>query len=83
MNSNSLYMSKKTQQVDACGLQCPLPLLKAKQALNSLAAGDRLIVLATDSGSVRDFKSFTDLTAHVLISSDESEGVYRYVLEKY
>ncbi|NIB42023.1 sulfurtransferase TusA family protein [Pseudomaricurvus alkylphenolicus] len=70
------------KEVDARGLNCPLPLLKAKQALNQLDSGDRLRVLATDAGSVRDFKTFTELSGNLLVESSESDGCYTYVLQK-
>lgn len=57
------------QFVDASGLNCPLPLLKAKQALNRMQTNELLKVVATDAGSVRDFKAFTDLSDHVLLES--------------
>lgn len=69
-------------EVDARGLSCPLPLLKAKQALNRMASGERLRVLSTDAGSQRDFDAFARQSGHQLLSSDESDGVYRYLLEK-
>ncbi len=69
-------------EVDAKGLACPLPLLKAKQALNQLQVGEQLRVLATDEGSVRDFKTFAQLSGHLLLSSDEKDGCYIYVLQK-
>lgn len=68
--------------VDARGLDCPLPLLKAKQALNKMQAGQTLEVTATDQGSVRDFSVFSRQSGHALLVSDESAGVYRYVLRK-
>lgn len=70
------------QEVDARELSCPLPLLKAKKALNALAPGARLRVLATDAGSVRDFRVFCEQSGHHLISSDEQHGVFRHVLQK-
>lgn len=69
-------------QVDARGLRCPLPLLKAKQALRDLAPGQRLQVLATDSGSVRDFQSFAELSGHQLEHQAEEAGVYCHILLK-
>ncbi len=72
----------RTEELDTCGLQCPMPLLKAKRALNGMAAGERLRVLATDQGSVRDFKVFAQQSGHLLLSSDERDGVYIHVLEK-
>lgn len=75
-------MPAEIKELDARGLNCPMPLLKAKQALNTMVDGDCLRVLATDAGSVRDFKAFTDLSAHQLLSSEESEGVFIYLLKK-
>ena len=72
----------ETVEVDARGLECPMPLLKAKRALNSMSAGEVLRVLATDKGSVRDFRVFTEQSGHVLLSSEESEGVYTHLLRK-
>ena len=71
-----------TAQVDASGLTCPLPLLKAKQALNALSSGDRLKVIATDPGSVRDFKVFTELSGNKLLSSSQDQSAYIYLIEK-
>ncbi len=69
-------------EVDARELRCPMPLLKAKRALNAMAPGQRLRVLATDSGSQRDFRVFAEQSGHALLASDESGGVYTYLLEK-
>ena len=71
-----------TTELDARGLDCPMPLLKAKRALNTLTAGDRLRVLATDQGSVRDFQVFCEQSGHRLLASDEQDGVYIHLLEK-
>ena len=68
--------------LDVCGLSCPLPLLKAKQALNRLAAGQVLSVVCTDPGSVRDFQVFSDQSGHSLLSSREDDGKYYYELKK-
>lgn len=70
------------QVLDAIGLDCPMPLLKAKQALNKMDAGQVLFVKATDPGSVRDFKSFTDLSSHRLIKSHQEQNEYCYVIVK-
>ncbi len=70
------------QTLDACGLTCPLPLLKAKQALNSLAEGLVLEVLCTDPGSVRDFEVFAKQSGHALLKSTEADGIYSYWLRK-
>jgi tRNA 2-thiouridine synthesizing protein A len=68
--------------LDACGLTCPLPLLKAKQALNKLNSGQVLAVVCTDPGSVRDFQVFSDQSGHELLSSREADGKYFYELRK-
>ncbi|KJZ16905.1 MULTISPECIES: sulfurtransferase TusA family protein [Halomonas] len=68
--------------LDACGLPCPLPLLKAKQALSRLSPGQVLEVRATDAGSWRDFESFAEHSAHVLEGREERDKVYVYWLRK-
>lgn len=73
---------QRMREVDARGLQCPLPLLKAKQALNSMIAGETVRVLATDVGSQRDFATFARLSGNELLQVDEAEGVFLYVLRK-
>ncbi|WP_073521636.1 sulfurtransferase TusA family protein [Pseudomonas fluorescens] len=69
-------------ELDASGLNCPLPLLKAKLALNKMASGAVLKVTATDAGSQRDFRTFAKLAGHKLLHEEDSEGVYRYWLRK-
>ncbi len=73
----------KELEVDARGLVCPMPLLKAKRALNDMVVGQRLRVLATDQGSVRDFCVFAEQSGHLLLDSDERDGVYSYLMEKH
>jgi tRNA 2-thiouridine synthesizing protein A len=69
-------------ELDACGMACPLPLLKAKQALRGLAAGEILRVLATDAGSVRDFRTYAQLSGVELLAAVECDSVYCYLLKK-
>lgn len=71
-----------TSELDASGLRCPLPLLKAKQALRDVAPGELLRVLATDAGSVRDFHSFAQISGHELIGFAEQNAVFCYLLKK-
>ena len=60
-----------------------MPLLKAKRALNAMAPGERLRVLATDRGSVRDFRVFAEQSGHLLLATEEAPGgVYVHLLEK-
>ncbi|HCH32642.1 MAG TPA: response regulator SirA [Oceanospirillaceae bacterium] len=68
--------------LDAQGLQCPLPLLKAKRAISQLAQSEHLKVLATDSGSQGDFAAWTKLAGHRLLQSQCIDGVYHYLIEK-
>lgn len=69
--------------LDAMGLDCPLPLLKAKQALNAMQSGQRLRIFASDQGSVRDFQVFAQQSGHRLLeSSTLAECHYSYLLQK-
>ncbi len=68
--------------VDASGLTCPLPLLKAKQALNKMTAGQQLRVIATDQGSVRDFQVFAEQSGHRLLLSEQHDDSFEYLLQK-
>ncbi|KPH00094.1 MULTISPECIES: sulfurtransferase TusA family protein [Pseudomonas] len=69
-------------ELDASGLNCPLPLLKAKMELNKLESGAVLKVIATDAGSQRDFRTFAKLAGHTLLREEDEAGVYRYWLKK-
>ncbi|EKG39592.1 MULTISPECIES: sulfurtransferase TusA family protein [Pseudomonas] len=69
-------------ELDASGLNCPLPLLKAKMELNRLASGAVLKVIATDAGSQRDFRTFARLAGHQLLHEEVDTGIYRYWLRK-
>jgi tRNA 2-thiouridine synthesizing protein A len=61
-------------ELDAVGLTCPMPLLKAKRALNGMASGQVLRVVATDPGSVRDFEVFCRQSGTALLASERSAG---------
>ena len=69
-------------ELDVIGEKCPMPLLKAKRALNGMVKGQQLKVLATDSGSVRDFHVFAQHSGNILLSSHEENGVYIHLLVK-
>lgn len=68
--------------LDLQGLMCPMPLLKAKQALNDMSAHQVLHVLATDPGSKRDFEVFTQQSGNTLLESAEDNGVFSYLIRK-
>ena len=70
------------QTIDAKGLSCPLPLLKAKQGLHQVSTDECVEVLATDAGSVRDFHAFIALTDHRMIEFTEYDDHYRYIIKK-
>jgi len=69
-------------ELDARWLSCPMPLLKAKQAIQRLHAGQRLRVMATDPGSVRDFQTWAGQSGHNLLSLVESDDTFIYILRK-
>ena len=70
------------QELDARGLNCPLPILRAKQALARIGSGQLLRVLATDPGAVRDFQAFARQTGNELVESGEGSGEYHFLLRK-
>lgn len=69
-------------EIDACGLNCPLPVLKAKKAMASLKRGQILSVIATDPDSVKDFEAFSKQFGHTLLESWEEEGKFYFVIQK-
>jgi tRNA 2-thiouridine synthesizing protein A len=72
----------ETRTLDTKGLNCPLPVLKARRAMRDLENGDVLTVLATDPASYIDFRHFCDTTGHELLEAneDEADGVFTYVI---
>ena len=70
------------QVLDAKGLNCPLPILKAKKALKSLESGNTLEILSTDPGSVADFAAFCRTTGNELVEQSEEGGVWTYLIRK-
>jgi tRNA 2-thiouridine synthesizing protein A len=71
-----------TTTLDTKGMNCPLPILKAKKALKDLADGESLQVLSTDPGSVKDFEAFCRSTGNELMDSSEADGVFTYMIKK-
>jgi tRNA 2-thiouridine synthesizing protein A len=70
------------RELDTRGLNCPLPILRTKKALNDMTSGQVLKVVATDPGSVRDFQAFSKQTGNQLLMSDENAGEYLFMLRK-
>ena len=75
-------MADFDDELDATGLNCPLPILRAKKALNGLEAGKVLRIIATDPGSVKDFEAFAKQTGNELMSSAEEGGKFLFLMRK-
>ncbi|MFN3595314.1 MAG: sulfurtransferase TusA family protein [Thiobacillaceae bacterium] len=70
------------KDLDARGLNCPLPILRTKKTLNEMASGEILRVVATDPGSVKDFAAFAKQTGNELLSSSEAGGEFTFYIKK-
>lgn len=68
--------------LDVKGLKCPLPVIRARKAIEELAVGQILEVVATDPGSMADFQAWTRNTGHELLLAEERDGVYRYHIRR-
>ena len=68
--------------LDARGLKCPLPVIKTRMALNKMAVGEVLIVLATDPASNIDIRHLCNITGHQLMDAREEDGVLTFVIRK-
>jgi tRNA 2-thiouridine synthesizing protein A len=70
------------KELDARGLNCPLPILRSKKTLNEMTSGQVLKIIATDPGSVKDFAAFAKQTGNELMSSAEAAGEYTFMIKK-
>lgn len=68
--------------IDAKGLACPLPIVRAKKGIDSLSSGQVMEVLTTDKGSMNDFKAWVSQTKHELLEVKEEDGVYKFLVRK-
>ncbi|NCF10087.1 MAG: SirA family protein [Gammaproteobacteria bacterium] len=75
-------MADYDQELDATGLNCPLPILRAKKALAGMESGQVLRIVATDPGSVKDFDAFARQTGNELMDSGEDSGKYTFLMKK-
>jgi len=75
-------MSNFDQELDASGLNCPLPILRAKKTLAGLSSGQILHIIATDPGSVKDFDAFSKQTGNELMESREEGGKFHFLIKK-
>jgi tRNA 2-thiouridine synthesizing protein A len=70
------------RELDARGLNCPLPILRTKKALSAMQSGQVLKVLATDPGAVKDFQTFSRQTGHELLSHAEANKEFTFFMRK-
>ncbi|MDB5908491.1 MAG: sulfurtransferase TusA family protein [Massilia sp.] len=70
------------KELDARGLNCPLPILKAKKALAEMATGEVLRIVATDSGSVRDFQAFAKQTGNALLAHSQNGLEFTFLMRR-
>jgi len=75
-------MADFDDELDATGLNGPLPILRAKKALNGMETGKVLRIIATDPGSVKDFEAFAKQTGNLLMSSTEEGGKFMFLMRK-
>ena len=70
------------KELDARGLNCPLPILRAKKSLTDMQSGQVLKIIATDPGSVKDFEAFAKQTGNELLSSSEANKEFTFFMKK-
>ena len=70
------------KELDARGLNCPLPILKTKKSLADMTSGQLLKVVSTDAGSIKDMQAFANQTGNALVSSTEENGEYVFLMQK-
>ncbi len=70
------------RELDARGLNCPLPILRTKKALSDMNAGQVLKILATDPASVRDFQAFARQTGNELVEHGEADGAFFFLMKR-
>jgi len=75
-------MTEFDKELDVTGLNCPLPILRVKQALTTMDNGQILKVIVTDPGSTKEFKVFSDQTTHILLDSAIQNGKFMFLIKK-
>jgi len=75
-------MSDFDKELDTSGLNCPLPIIKAKKEINGMDAGQILHIISTDPGAVKDFESFAKQTGNVLLNSEEKDNKFYFLMKK-
>lgn len=82
IDTQTIDYDNKTVKINACGLQCPGPVMKLKQAIDSVSKGERVEIMATDAGFARDAQAWCNTTGNKMISNIEDRGKYTVVIEK-
>ncbi len=75
-------MENFDKELDTSGLNCPLPVLKARKALSEMAIGEKLHLIVTDPGANQDIPAFTKMTGNPLLEANEKEGKLHFIIEK-
>ena len=75
-------MSDFDNELDTSGLNCPLPIIKAKKEINTMDAGQILKIISTDPGAVKDFESFANQTGNELLDTEEKDNKFYFLLKK-
>jgi len=75
-------MLQHDHEVDARGLNCPLPILRTKKTLNGMTSGEVVRILATDPASVRDFQAFAKQTGNELVEHGEADGSFWFLMRR-
>lgn len=68
-------------EVNTAGLNCPVPILRTRQALNTLSSGEVVKVLSTDPGAVKDFQAFCRQSGHTLLAQEQQAGAYVFYIQ--
>jgi NADPH-dependent 2,4-dienoyl-CoA reductase/sulfur reductase-like enzyme/peroxiredoxin family protein/rhodanese-related sulfurtransferase/TusA-related sulfurtransferase len=82
IDTQTIVYDKKTVKINACGLQCPGPVMKVKQAMDNISEGERVEIIATDAGFARDAQAWCNTTGNKMVSNVEDKGKYTVVIEK-
>ena len=75
-------MSEFDKELDTSGLNCPLPIIKAKKEINTMDPGQVLHIISTDPGAVKDFESFANQTGNELLKSEEKDSKFYFLMKK-
>ena len=75
-------MSEFDKELDTSGLNCPLPIIKAKKEINTMESGQVLHIIYTDPGAVKDFESFANQTGNELLKSEEKDSKFYFLMKK-